>query len=134
MGITCIPMARGFVYLAVVLNLVSRGVLSWRLSITMARSFCIEALQEAMARHGKPEIFNTDQGSQFTGSSFTVVLADNGIAISMDGKGARRDNVFVERRWRRVKYAVYLRPTTASARRGPRSVDISIFTDDRLTA
>ena len=109
MDITYIPMARGFVYLAVVLDWFSRRVLSWRLSITMEAAFCIEALEEALARHGKPDIFNTDQGSQFTGAAFTGVLIKNGIAISMDGKGAWRDNVFVERLWRSVKYEeVYL--------------------------
>src|ERR1700716_1583400 len=110
MDITYIPMARGFVYLAVVLDWFSRRVLSWRLSITMEAAFCVETLEDALARHGKPEIFNTDQGSQFTGAAFTGVLADNGIAISMDGKGAWRDNVFVERLWKSVKYEeVYLR-------------------------
>jgi putative transposase len=110
MDITYIPMARGFVYLAVVLDWFSRRVLSWRLSITMEAAFCVETLEDALARHGKPDIFNTDQGSQFTGSVFTGVLANNGIAISMDGKGAWRDNVFVERLWRSVKYEeVYLR-------------------------
>ena len=110
MDITYIPMARGFVYLAVVLDWFSRRVLSWRLSITMEAAFCVETLEDALARHGKPEIFNTDQGSQFTGSAFTGVLANNDIAISMDGKGAWRDNVFVERLWRSVKYEeVYLR-------------------------
>jgi putative transposase len=110
MDITYIPMTRGFVYLAVVLDWASRRVLSWRLSITMEAAFCVETLEDAMAHHGKPEIFNTDQGSQFTGSAFTGVLANNGIAISMDGKGAWRDNVFVERLWRSVKYEeVYLR-------------------------
>jgi len=110
MDITYIPMARGFVYLAVVLDWFSRRVLSWRVSITMEAAFCVETLEDAMARHGKPEIFNTDQGSQFTGAAFTGVLASNGIAISMDGKGAWRDNVFVERLWRSVKYEeVYLR-------------------------
>jgi putative transposase len=110
MDITYIPMTRGFVYLAVVLDWASRRVLSWRLSITMEAAFCVETLEDAMAHHGKPEICNTDQGSQFTGSAFTGVLADHGIAISMDGKGAWRDNVFVERLWRSVKYEeVYLR-------------------------
>src|SRR5262249_8190633 len=104
------PMARGFVYLAVVLDCFSRRVLSWRLSITMDAAFCVETLEDALARHGKPDIFNTDQGSQFTGAAFTGALANNGIAISMDGKGAWRDNVFVERLWRSVKYEeVYLR-------------------------
>jgi len=108
--ITYIPMARGFVYLAVVLDWFSRRVLSWRLSITMEASFCVETLQDALARYGKPEIFNTDQGSQFTGTMFTSALVDRGIAISMDGRGAWRDNVFVERLWRTIKYEeVYLR-------------------------
>src|SRR3981081_4672451 len=110
MDITYIPMARGFVYLAVVLDWFSRRVLSWRVSITMEAAFCVETLEDALARHGKPDIFNTDQGSQFTGAAFTGVLAGNGIAISMDGKGAWRDNVFVERLWKSVKYEeVYLR-------------------------
>lgn len=110
MDITYIPMARGFVYLAAVLDWATRRVLSWRLSITMEASFCVEALEEALAKHGKPEIFNTDQGSQFTGSAFTGVLIGHDIAISMDGKGAWRDNVFVERLWRSIKYEeVYLR-------------------------
>jgi len=109
MDITYIPMAKGFVYLAVVLDWFSRRVLSWRVSITMEAEFCVETLEEALACHGTPEIFNTDQGSQFTGAAFTGVLAKNGIAISMDGKGAWRDNVFVERLWRSVKYEeVYL--------------------------
>ena len=110
MDITYIPMARGFVYLAVVLDWFSRRVLSWRLSITMEAAFCVATLEDALARHGKPEIVNTDQGSQFTGAAFTCVLVNNNIAISMDGKGAWRDNVFVERLWRSVKYEeVYLR-------------------------
>jgi putative transposase len=110
MDITYVPMVKGFVYLAVVLDWFSRRVLSWRVSITMEASFCVETLQEALARHGKPEIFNTDQGSQLTGAAFTDVLIRNDIKISMDGKGAWRDNVFVERLWRSVKYEeVYLR-------------------------
>ncbi len=110
MDITYIPMARGFVYLAVVLDWASRRVLSWRVSITLEAAFCVETLQDALVKHGKPEVFNTDQGSQFTGAAFTSVLTANGIAISMDGKGAWRDNVFVERLWRSVKYEeVYLR-------------------------
>jgi putative transposase len=99
MDITYIPMARGFVYLAAVVDWFSRRVLSHRVSITMETEFCIEALEEALAKHGKPEIFNTDQGSQFTSADFTGVLAANAIAISMDGKGCWRDNVFVERIW-----------------------------------
>jgi putative transposase len=97
MDITYIPMARGFVYLAAVVDWFSRRVLAWRVSITMEVEFCLEAVEEALARHGRPEIFNTDQGSQFTGQEFTGLLSDNAIAISMDGKGAWRDNVFVER-------------------------------------
>jgi putative transposase len=110
MDITYIPMARGFVYLAAVIDWFSRRVLAWRLSITMEAEFCIEAVEEALARHGKPEIFNTDQGSQFTSIAFTGLLRDNAIAISMDGRGSWRDNIFVERLWRSVKYEeVYLR-------------------------
>lgn len=109
MDITYIPMARGFVYLAAVVDWFSRRILSWRLSITMEVQFCIEAVEEALAKHGQPEIFNTDQGSQFTSADFTGVLIANKVAISMDGKGAWRDNVFVERIWRSVKYEeVYL--------------------------
>jgi putative transposase len=110
MDITYIPMAQGHVYLAAVLDWASRRVLSWRVSITMEAAFCVETLQDALAKHGQPEIFNTDQGSRFTGAAFTGMLADNGIAISMDGRGAWRDNVFVERLCRSVKYEeVYLR-------------------------
>ena len=110
MDITYIPMARGFVYLAAVVDWFSRRVLAWRVSITMEVAFCLEAVEEALAKHGKPEIFNTDQGSQFTSADFTGLLLDNAIAISMDGKGAWRDNVFVERLWRSVKHEeVYLR-------------------------
>jgi len=110
MDITYIPMARGFVYLTAVMDWFSRRVLAWRLSITMEVEFCIEAVEEALARHGRPEIFNTDQGSQFTSAAFTGLLLENTIAISMDGRGSWRDNVFVERLWRSVKYEeVYLR-------------------------
>jgi putative transposase len=110
MDITYIPMARGFVYLAAVVDWFSRKVLAWRLSITLEAAFCIEAVEEALARYGRPEIFNTDQGSQFTSHDFTQVLLKHEIAISMDGKGAWRDNVFVERLWRSIKYEeVYLR-------------------------
>ena len=109
MDITYIPMARGFVYLAAVVDWATRRVLSHRVSITMETDFCVEALEEAIAKYGKPEIFNTDQGSQFTGAAFTGVLTNNAIAVSMDGKGSWRDNVFVERLWRSVKYEeVYL--------------------------
>ena len=110
MDITYIPMARGFVYLTAVVDWFSRRVLSWRVSITMEVAFCLEAVEEALSRYARPEIFNTDQVSQFTSAVFTGVLLDNAIAISMDGKGAWRDNVFVERLWRSVKYEeVYLR-------------------------
>jgi len=109
MDITYIPMARGFVYLAAVVDWFSRRVLAWRLSITMDTSFCIDALEEAMRIYGRPEIFNTDQGSQFTSESFTGRLQKEDIRISMDGKGRWADNVFVERLWRSLKYEqVYL--------------------------
>jgi putative transposase len=104
-----IPMARGFVYLAAVLDWFSRRVLAWRLSITLEAEFCLEALQEAMARFGRPEIFNTDQGSQFTSPRFTGLLQQAGVRISMDGRGRWMDNVFIERLWRSLKYeCVYL--------------------------
>jgi len=110
MDITYIPMSRGFVFLAAVIDWFSRKVLAWRLSITMDTAFCIETVQEALERYAAPDIFNTDQGSQFTSMAFTGLLEHNGIAISMDGKGSWRDNVFVERLWRSVKYEeVYLR-------------------------
>jgi len=109
MDITYLPMARGFVYLAAVLDWHSRRVLSWRLSNTLTADFCVEAVEEAIARHGTPEIFNTDQGSQFTSLEFIEPLRERGIRISMDGKGCWRDNIFVERLWRTVKYEeVYL--------------------------
>ena len=109
MDLTYIPMARGFVYLVAVMDWYTRKVLSWRVSITMDVHFCLEALEEAIARFGPPEIMNTDQGSQFTSLAFTGLLKDHGILISMDGKGAWRDNVFIERLWRSVKYEeVYL--------------------------
>lgn len=114
MDITYIPMARGFIYLAAVLDWFTRRVLSWRLSITLEVDFCIDAVEEALARHGTPEIFNSDQGSQFTSTDFIKVLTDREIKISMDGKGAWRDNVFVERLWRTIKYEeVYLRAYTS---------------------
>jgi putative transposase len=108
--ITYIPMRRGFVYLVAIVDWYSRRVLAWRLSNTLTTDFCVEALQEAITRYGTPEIFNTDQGSQFTSSEFTGQLKTNGIRISMDGKGCWRDNVFVERLWRTIKYdEVYLK-------------------------
>jgi putative transposase len=109
MDITYIPMARGFVYLAVVMDWASRRVLSWRLSITLDSAFCIAAVEEAIARYGRPEIFNTDQGAQFTSAAFPSLLHNHGIKISMDGLGCWRDNIFVERLWRTLKYEeVYL--------------------------
>ena len=110
MDITYIPMTRGFVYLGTVVDWFSRKVLAWKLSITLETEFCLEAVEEALARYGKPEIFNTDQGSQFTSIAFTGLLLTNEIKISMDGKGAWRDNIFVERLWRTIKYEeAYLR-------------------------
>jgi putative transposase len=110
MDITYIPMARGFVYLAAVVDWHSRRVLSWRLSITMDTGFCIDAVEQALERHGPPGIFNTDQGSQFTSEAFTGLLKDNGVRISMDGRGSWKDNVFVERLSKSVKYEeVYLK-------------------------
>ena len=107
--ITYIPMAKGFVYLVAIMDWHSRKVLSWRLSNTMDSDFCVDALEEAIARYGAPEIFNTDQGAQFTSEAFTSVLKSHGIKISMDGKGRWIDNVFIERLWRSVKYEeVYL--------------------------
>jgi putative transposase len=116
-----IPMAKGFMYLVAIMDWHSRRVLSWRVSNTLDTDFCIEALEEALQRFGKPEIFNTDQGSQFTSEAFTGVLKSHGIDISMDGKGRWVDNVFVERLWRSVKYEdVYLRAyeTPAELRAG----------------
>jgi putative transposase len=122
MDITYIPMAHGFVYLAAVLDWFSRRVLAWRVSITMEVDFCLDAVDDALARHGRPEIVNTDQGSQFTSAAFTGLLSDNAIRISMDGRGSWRDNVFIERLWRSVKYEeVYLRAydSVAEARNSP---------------
>ena len=116
-----VPMAKGFMYLVAIIDWYSRRVLSWRVSNTLDTDFCIEALDEALQRFGTPEIFNTDQGAQFTSEAFTTVLKDYGIAISMDGKGRWVDNVFVERLWRSVKYEdVYLRAyeTPAELRAG----------------
>ena len=107
--VTYLPMAQGFAYLVAILDLYSRKVLAFRVSNTLAADFCIEALGEALRRYGAPEIFNTDQGSQFTDEAFTAVLAAQGVRISMDGKGRWIDNVFVERLWRSVKYeSIYL--------------------------
>jgi putative transposase len=108
--ITYIPMSRGFLYLVAVMDWHTRAVLSWRLSNTLDSGFCVEALKEALSRYGRPEIFNTDQGSQFTSQAFTGALSDAGVRISMDGRGRWMDNVFIERLWRSLKYeCVYLR-------------------------
>jgi putative transposase len=119
--ITYLPMARGFCYLVAIMDWASRKVLAWRLSNTLDASFCTEALEEALRRFGSPEIFNTDQGSQFTSEAFTGILNAHGIRISMDGRGRWLDNVFVERLWRSVKYEdVYLKAydSIPSARQG----------------
>ena len=111
--ITYIPVQRGFLYLVAIMDWATRHVLSWRLSNTMDSGFCVDALDEALARYGKPEIFNTDQGSQFTGRDFTQTLKDADVAISMDGRGRCMDNIFIERLWRSLKYeAVYLHELT----------------------
>ena len=107
--VTYIPMRRGFLYLVAIMDWFSRKVLAWRLSNTLEADFCVAALEDAIARYGKPDIFNTDQGSQFTGFDFTNTLKDAGIRISMDGRGRWMDNVFIERLWRSLKYeCVYL--------------------------
>ena len=108
--ITYIPMARGFCYLVAIMDWASRKILSWRLSNTLDVSFCIEAIEEAILKYGRPNIFNTDQGSQFTSDDFTDILKNNNIHISMDGKGRWRDNIFIERLWKTVKYEeVYIK-------------------------
>ena len=107
--ITYIPMACGWVYLCAIVDWASRRVLSHRVSISMDASFCVEALEEAFSKYGTPEIFNTDQGSQFTSEEFTEALKSRGVQISMDGRGAWRDNIFIERFWRSIKYEeIYL--------------------------
>ena len=152
--ITYIPMAKGFLYLVAIMDWHSRAVLAWRLSNTLGADFCVEALEEALARQGKPEIFNTDQGCQFTGTDFTNVLEGREITISMDGKGRCMDNIFIERLWRSLKYQeVYLHAytsvaeaklgigswfrfynirATATARRGRSSRKACGYVDDRL--
>lgn len=108
--ITYIPMRKGYLYLVAIIDWYSRKVLSWRLSATMDTEFCVSALEEALGKYGTPEIFNTDQGSQFTSTAFTSILKQHGVQISMDGRGRWRDNVIIERLWRSLKYeCVYLR-------------------------
>ena len=110
LDITYIPMARGFVYFVGVMDWATRRILSWRLSTTLTTDFCVEALEDAISRYGKPEVVNTDQGSQFTSAAFVELVHGHGISLSMDGKGAWKDNVFIERFWRTLKYEeVYLR-------------------------
>ena len=131
--ITYIPMAKGFVYLVAVMDLFSRRVLSWRLSITMEADFCVEALQDAIARHGPPEIFNTDQGVQFTSAGFLDELESRGIRVSMDGKGRFLDNIFIERLWRSLKYEdVFIKAygSVAEARQGIGGW-LSFYNDER---
>ena len=114
--VTYIPMARGFLYLVVIMDWVSRAVLAWRLSNTLGAEFCVEALEEALSLHGRPEIFNSDQGSQFTSDDFTGTLERHKVTISMDGKGRYMDNIFVERLWRSLKYEeVYLKAYSSVA-------------------
>ncbi len=129
--ITYIPMRRGFLYLVAIVDWASRAVLSWRLSTTMEADFCVEALNEAIERFGVPEIFNTDQGAQFTSESFLTVPERNQIRISMDGKGRWRDNVFVGRLWRSVNYEeVYLKAyeTVHEARTSLRQTPWQVYT------
>jgi putative transposase len=131
--ITYIPMAKGFVYLVAVMDWFSRRVLAWRLSITMETDFCVEALKEAMATYGKPDIFNTDQGVQFTAAAFIETLAAEGVQISMDGKGRFLDNIFIERLWRSLKYEeVFTRAyaSVAEARLGI-SAWLTFYNNDR---
>jgi putative transposase len=133
MDITYLPMQRGFVYLAVVLDWATRRILAWRLSNSLTADFCVEALEEALTRYGVPEIMNTDQGSQFTGSEFIATLTKHDIRISMDGKGCWRDNVFVERLWKTVKYEeVYLHAyDTVSAAKDSLTQYVSFYNSRR---
>jgi putative transposase len=132
--ITYIPMAKGFVYLVAVMDWYSRRVLAWRMSITMEADFCVEALQEAIARHGQPAIFNTDQGVQFTSAGFLDELESRGIRVSMDGKGRFLDNIFIERLWRSLKYEdVFIKAygSVAEARQGIGGW-LGFYNDERL--
>jgi putative transposase len=131
--ITYIPMARGFVYLVAVMDWFSRRVLSWRLSITMEAAFCVEAVQEALANHGRPEIFNTDQGVQFTSAGFVDELEAAGVRISMDGKGRFLDNIFIERLWRSLKYEEVFTKAYGSVTEARRGIGgwLSFYNDER---
>ena len=128
-------MRRGFVYVFAILDWASRRVLAWRLSNTLTTDFCLDAVREAITQYGRPEIFNTDQGCQFTSLEFTGLLKDHGIQISMDGRGCWRDNVFVERLWRSLKYEeVYLHAyeTVGTRSRGSRATSISTINSGRI--
>lgn len=131
--ITYIPMARGFVYLVAVMDWFSRRVLSWRLSITMEAAFCVEAVQEALVNHGRPEIFNTDQGVQFTSAGFVDELEAAGVRISMDGKGRFLDNIFIERLWRSLKYEEVFTKAYGSVIEARRGIGgwLSFYNDER---
>ena len=131
--ITYIPMAKGFVYLVAVMDWFSRRVLAWRLSITMETDFCVEALQEAMDRYGKPDIFNTDQGVQFTAAAFIETLSGQGVRISMDGKGRFLDNIFIERLWRSLKYEEVFIKAYASIAQARLGIDawLVFYNDER---
>jgi putative transposase len=131
--ITYIPMARGFVYLVAVMDWFSRRVLSWRLSITMEAAFCVEAVQEALANHGRPEIFNTDQGVQFTSAGFVDEFEAAGVRISMDGKGRFLDNIFIERLWRSLKYEEVFTKAYGSVTEARRGIGgwLSFYNDER---
>jgi putative transposase len=132
--ITYIPMSKGFVYLIAVMDWFSRRVLAWRLSTGMETAFCVEALREALAEYGPPEVFNTDQGAQFTSAEFTGVLTASGVRISMDGKGRYLDNIFIERLWRSLKYEdIYIKayPSVQEARRGIGDW-LTFYNDERL--
>jgi putative transposase len=131
--ITYIPMARGFVYLVAIMDWHSRYVLAWRLSIAMETDFCVEALREALQRFGQPDIFNTDQGAQFTAAAFTDVLAARGVRISMDGKGRYLDNIFIERLWRSLKYEDVFLKAYASVRAARQGIGawLAFYNDQR---
>ena len=132
--ITYIPMAKGFVYLVAVMDWFSRRVLAWRLSIGMETAFCVEALQEAIDRYGAPELFNTDQGVQFTSAAFLAELESKGVRISMDGKGRFLDNIFIERLWRSLKYEdIFIRAyTLVSEARSGIAAWFAFYNDKRL--
>jgi putative transposase len=131
--ITYIPMRKGFIYLVAIMDWYSRYILSWRLSLTLDAAFCVEALREALT-HGTPEIFNSDQGSQFTSNEFTALLADNDIRISMDGRGRAFDNIFIERLWRTVKYEEVYIKDYVDVREATRSLDayLRFYNEERI--